>query len=164
METCTANDKPSDARLLVFPARTPAIKGRQVCFLFSIRQVVEVLGTIDIRPVPFGSGWTEGVADWRNRVVPVLSLEGCVGIQVPKDPLPQRPIVIRSASRHRSGEVQTLYAIANVGLGVEQLALPVACEPIQTPEWVADNTAVSGAYRTPERVLLAVDMEKILNA
>jgi chemotaxis signal transduction protein len=163
MATCTANDKRSNARLLVFPARTPAIEGRQVWFLFSIRQVVEVLRAVDIRPVPFGSDWTEGIADWRNRVVPVLSLEGCLGIQLAKAPMPQRPIVIRSASRHRNGEVQTSYAIANVGLGVEQLALPEACEPIQTPEWVADNTVVAGAYRTPERLLLAVDMETILN-
>ena len=140
----------------------PDHEGRKVFFLFSVRQVVEVLREVKILPVPFSPVGTEGVADWRGRVVPVLSLEKCLGINWPSERELVRTIVIRSVGKIKTEGLQDLYAIITVGAKVEQLELPLGSDAVSTPEWITEPSCLIGAYQTPNRLLLVVDIEKIL--
>ena len=76
-------DQNNDAthQVIAFPARTPLVGGRQILFMFSVRQVVDVLRQVDLRPGT-GAGHAVGLADWRGSMVPVLDLEKCLGLRV----------------------------------------------------------------------------------
>jgi len=68
-------------RVLIFPAQTPKVLDRQVYFLFSLVQMEDVIMDAAVHPVPFSPPYIEGVAEWRDHVVPVLSLEECLGLK-----------------------------------------------------------------------------------
>ncbi len=149
-------------KVFAFPAFTPAHEGRQVFYLFSVRQVVEVLRDVKILPVPFSPCGAEGVAEWRGRVVPVLSLEKYLGIKRPTGQKAVRTIAIRSVGKSNTDRHKELYAIITVGAKVEQLELPLECDAVEIPEWITDASSLIGAYQMPDRLLLVVDIEKIL--
>jgi len=152
----------SARKVFAFPAFVPTHEGRQVFYLFSVRQVVEVLRDVKILPVPFSPSGTEGVAEWRGRVVPVLSLEKCLGIRQPDEQEHMRTIAIRSVGKAETDRLEELYAIVTVGAKVEQLELPLECDAVETPAWITEASCLIGAYQMPDRLLLVVDIEKIL--
>jgi chemotaxis signal transduction protein len=150
--------------VLIFSARTPEIEGKQIFYLFSIRQAVEVLSHADVQAVPFGPSYADGVAEWRGRVLPVLSLENCLGLKKCSALMPSRSLVMRGVSEKRADGLQDLYAIITVGATVQQLELPFACEPVAVPEWVTDASCLSGVYQIDKRLFFIVNIEKMLNA
>lgn len=154
----------SAGKVFIFPAFAPEHEEKQVFYLFSLRQVVEVLRAVKILPVPFSPCGTEGVAEWRGRVVPVLSLEKYLGINWSGEPKRVRSIALRSVGKSKKERIEDLYAIVNVGVKVEQLELPLECDAAETPEWITETSCLIGTYQMPNRLLLVVDIEKILFA
>jgi chemotaxis signal transduction protein len=152
----------STGQVLVFPARSPKFKNRQVYYLFSLRQVVDVLRQANTQPVPFSPQYVEGIAEWRGRVLPVLSLEQCLGIGMSKEAIPMRTIVVRGAQQSDGNEVHDFYAIFNVGAAVRQYDLPLECKPLAIPQWIANGYCLSGAYQMDKQVLLAINLENVL--
>jgi chemotaxis signal transduction protein len=163
-EQAEAHAKPAAGHVLIFPARTPGVQGKQVYYLFSLRQVVDVLRQVDPQPVPSGPRFVEGVAQWRGRALPVLTLEHCLGMKTSDEAMPLRTIVVRSVHQGDGHEPRELYAIVKVGAAVRQLGLPLACNPIPVPPWITHASALSGAYETKKTILLVVNLEMILGA
>jgi purine-binding chemotaxis protein CheW len=157
-----AHAEPAAGHVLIFPARTPDVEGKQVYYLFSLRQVVDVLRQANPQPVPFGPGFAEGVAQWRGRVLPVLCLEHCLGMKTSDETLPLRTIVVRGVHQGNGHEPRDLYTIFKVGAAVRQLKLPLACNPIPVPPWIANASVLSGVYEMEKTILLVVNLEKIL--
>jgi chemotaxis signal transduction protein len=157
-----AHARPTAGHVLIFPARTPGVQGKQVYYLFSLHQVVDVLRQADPQPVPFGPGFAEGVAQWRGRVLPVLSLERCLGMKTSDEAIPLRTIVVRGVHQGNGHEPRELYAIFKVGAAARQLGLPLACNPVPVPPWITNASALSGVYEMDKTILLVVDLEKIL--
>lgn len=154
----------TNAQILLFPARLSAAEDRRIDYLFSVRQVVEVLLNADVQYVPFGPEHAEGVTDWRGRILPVLSLESCLGMKMNETVQPTRPIVVRSVSQDSQGQVKDSYAVFQVGAAVRQLSLPLDCEPRDVPSWIADETCLRGVYQMENHLFLIPDLEKILDA
>jgi chemotaxis signal transduction protein len=154
--------EPASGHVLIFPARTPGVQGKQVYYLFSLRQVVDALRQANPQPVPFGPEFADGVAQWRGRVLPVLCLEQCLGMKTSDETIPLRTIVVRGVHQNNGHEPRELYAIFNVGAAVRQHALPLACKPIPVPPWITNASALSGVYTMEKTILLVVDLEKIL--
>jgi chemotaxis signal transduction protein len=159
-----AHAKPAAGHVLIFPARTPKVQGRRVYYLFSLRQVVDVLMQADPQPAPSGPRFVEGVAQWRGRVLPVISLEHCLGVKTSDETIPLRTIVVRGVHQGDGHEPRELYAIVKVGAAVRQLGLPLACNPIPVPPWITNASAISGVYETRKTFLLVVSLEKIVGA
>lgn len=149
------------AQVYMFPAQIPEMEGKKPFYLFSVQQVVEVLRHTDAHYVPFGPKYAEGVSEWRGRVLPMLSLESCLGVKKSDTPMPLRPIVVRTVTE-KSGDLQERYAIFKVGASVIQCASSQACEPVAVPNWVTDASCVSGVYQMQERLLLVMNISKLL--
>lgn len=154
----------SDAQILLLPARTPDIKGRSLYFLFSVRQVAEVLLNITIQRVPFAPPFVQGVAGWCDRVLPVLSLEHCLGMEILADRMPPRDVVVRSVTQTNEGQFREHYAICRVGAAIRHMELPLDCEPGKVPDRIADASCLTAVYQMQTSVLLVVNLEKIINA
>ncbi len=153
----------SDAQVLLLPARTPDIKGRSLYYLFSVRQVAEVLLNTTIQRVPFAPPFVQGVAGWCDRVLPVLSLECCLGLEF-EDRIPPRDVVVRSVTQNDGGQWEEHYAICRVGAAIRHMELPLDCEPGKVPGRITDTSCLTAVYDMRALILLVVDLEKIINA
>ncbi|MCP4747721.1 MAG: CheW domain-containing protein [Desulfobacteraceae bacterium] len=151
------------AQVLIFPAQLPEIEGTRIHYLFSVRQIVDVLRHADVQPVPFSPQYAEGVTEWRGRILPVICLETCLGIGLARETMPLRTIVARSVYRQKhDAQPQNVYAIVKVGAAVRQLELPVQCEPLDPPPWIANTSYLSGVYGSDKNLYLISDLVKIL--
>lgn len=154
----------TDGHVFVFPARRREVEGNRIFYLFSIRQVAEVLNHADVKPVPFAPPHAEGLTQWRGHVLPVMSLEHCLGIDIPGEQMPLRTIVARTIARDNNDTLQELYTVFKVGAAIRQMNLPLICEPTGVPDWVTNASALSGVYQLENRLYLVMNMEAILTA
>jgi chemotaxis signal transduction protein len=151
-----------DGHVFMFPARAPEIEGRRLAYLFSVRQVAEVLNQPAAQPVPFAPSYTEGITQWRGRVLPVLSLEHCLGISISEKKMPLRSIVIRSVTIDAADNLQEVYTVFKVGTAIRQLELPLSCAPTRIPNWISDPSMLSGVYASDGALYFVVNIENIL--
>jgi chemotaxis signal transduction protein len=157
------NSSQVGAQVLVFPAQASEVQGKQINFLFSVRQVVDVLVEARVQSVPFGPQYAKGIAEWRGRSLPVLSLEHSLGLKIPEPvAMRLRTIVVRGVHRRNDHDLLELYGIVQVGSAVRKLDLPLPCKPVSAPAWIAESSYLKGIYEWEQRVLLVVDLEKIL--
>ena len=80
----------AEKRVLIFPARVPKVSNKHIYFLFSLRQMEDILADGEVRSVPFSPEHLEGVAEWRGHVLPVVSMETCLGFECLNAPEIQR--------------------------------------------------------------------------
>ncbi len=154
----------SDAQVLLLPARTPDINGRSLYYLFSVRQVAEVLLNTKIQRVSVAPPYVQGVAKWCGCELPVLSLERCLGMEILADRMPTRDVVVRSVTQNNGGQLREHYAICRVGAAIRHMELPLECEPGKVPGRIADASCLTAVYFMQKMLLLVVNLEKIINA
>jgi chemotaxis signal transduction protein len=154
----------TDGHVFVFPARRREVEGMRVFYLFSIRQVAEVLNHAAVQPVPFAPHHAEGLTRWRGHILPVMSLEHCLGISTPVEQMPVRTIVARTIARDGADTLHELYTVFKVGAAIRQMNLPLICEPTGVPDWITNATALSGVYQLKDRLYLVMNMEAVLTA
>ncbi len=158
-----------ERRVLIFPAMTPKIENRRVYFLFSIRQVEDIIQDVNICPVPFAPSYTEGLGWWREQAIPVISLESRLGLK--RKPSRKDPgfMLIRSAGPPTraseqgppSGAVDLVRTILKVDRGIHIAALPIKCEPVATP-WIPNQKFIRGAYEWDQGFLVVADINTVL--
>jgi chemotaxis signal transduction protein len=153
----------SKAQVLLLPARTHNIKGRSLYYLFSVRQVVEVLLNTTIQCVSAAPQYVQGAAEWCGRMLPVLSLERCLELEVLTDRTPPRDVVIRSVTHGNGGQLQEHFAICRVGAAILHMELPLECAPEKVPDRITDASCLTEVYAMPTALLLVVNLAKILN-
>lgn len=155
-------DKISERQVLIFPASTPDASGKSIFFLFSVLQVEEILKETRIHSVPFCPNFAEGISEWRERVLPVISLEARLGLETAAIPEPQRLIVVRTSKDvdTQSAESKGILILSSA---VRKMKLPIPCVPYQSNGLFTDNTLLKGVYEWEEGLLIVVDMEKILS-
>ncbi len=158
-----------EQRVLIFPAMTPKIENRRVYFLFSIRQVEDIIQDVNICRVPFAPSYTEGLGWWRDQAIPVISLESRLGLE--RKPSLKNPgfMLIRSAAPPSgdsakgppSGAGDLVRTILKVDRGIHIAALPIKCEPVATP-WIPNQKYIRGAYEWDRGFLVVADINTIL--
>ncbi len=146
--------------MVVFPALAPPLKsGRQINFLFSVTQVEDVIKDVDIRSVPFSPPWVDGITRWRGQVVPVISLEKCLGLKVVNPELAERKLMIR-APGNGTGMAEKRGIIKTVAT-IRMMAPPDAI-PVTQTDWLPGKHLLRGIYEWNLTYLLVVDLERIL--
>ena len=148
-------------KVLIFSVLTPEVADRQVNFLFSIRQMEDILLRTLITPVPFSQPYLKGIAQWQENVVPVISLEECLGLEPSNHGQDSRMIVLRVPTRdvdHRGHHRIMLQVVPPFRM----LALPIDCDPV-SHDWIPARHLVRGVYEWEDKFLVIVHMEKILD-
>jgi chemotaxis signal transduction protein len=147
-------------KVLIFAVQTPNVANRQVYFLFSIKQMEDILlGTL-VTPVPFSQPYLKGIAQWQDSVVPVVSLEECLGLESSNHQKDTRLIVVR-VPRIR-GQHGYYRIMVKVVPPIRMLALPIDCGPV-SDEWIRARHLVRGVYEWEDKFLVVAHMEKILD-
>lgn len=152
--------KTAGQRVLVYPGLTQTgIPSRQVYFLFSVSQVEDIIKNVPVHPVPFSPPYVEGIAEWREHVVPVISLEECLGFEIRRSKSEIRKntrlIMVRTAGA--SGGI--LRAIQPIRM----FSLPIDCIPVSYAGWVPNENLVRAVYEWEKSYLIVVHIGKILS-
>ncbi len=156
----------SDSRVLIFPAMTPRTSsGKQINFLFSVKQIGDVVpylqGAAAVRPVPFSPPYVDGIADWRDNVVPVISLEKCLGLKTTNSGV-QRLLLVRSVRKGAKSGARELGMVKSVS-AIRMFMLPIPATPAANVDWIPNMELVRAVYQSGEAYLVVVRMESILN-
>jgi len=146
--------------VLIFRAQTPKVLDRQVYFLFSMVQMEDVIMDAAVHPVPFSPSYIEGVAEWRDHVVPVLSLEDCLGLEPEKSQKLKRLMVVRVAKKEIT-QVENQRSMLRVVPPIRMVTLPIACTPVSVG-WIPEKNMVRGIYEWEKGFLVVAHTEKIL--
>ena len=146
--------------MLVFPARISEISGRKVFFLFSLRQVEDILMDASVHQVPFSPPHVDGLARWRNRIMPVVSLEAFWEPNLLTSNKSQRLMVIRT-SQSNDTSLSPHRMMLRMTPPVRMFALPIESKPV-SPGWIDDKIQTIGVYEWEHGILVVADIEKIL--
>ncbi|MDM8523354.1 chemotaxis protein CheW [Desulfococcaceae bacterium HSG8] len=179
----------TDRKVVVFPAMSPAeISDGQIYFLFSIRQVEEIINEVSVQSVPFSPSYIEGVTLWRNHVVPVISLEELLGMETmpdksgfrllstrlitvrilpPFSPVENPPLPVSaenpqhlSYAEKRKKEGRIMLRVAPT---IRMVSLPIPCTPVSSVGWIPKRDLVRGVYEWEEGYLVVVHMFSIFS-
>lgn len=150
-----------DKRVLIFPSS--AALGRsnvKISFVFSLTQVEDILKEMTIVEVPFSPHYVKGVARWRDQVIPVLSLEGTLGLAYTESKETRRFIMVRSSYAFNGLRRRMLLSVRPA---IRILSLPITCAPLSSVGWIPNSYLIRGVYRWEEGYLVVVNLENILS-
>lgn len=119
-------------KVIIFPSLTERLGEGQIYFLFSLRQVEDIIKEVRVYPVPFSAPHIEGIAEWRDRVMPILSLEKCLGMKSGSGThAGTRLITVRllreSEGKKRPEEERMMFRVSP---SIRMLSLPLDCSPV----------------------------------
>ncbi len=121
----------AEQKVIIFPSLTESHTEGQIYFLFSLRQVEDIIKEVRVESVPFSLPHIEGITVWRDRVVPVLSLEKCLGMNQSGLPISAgtRLIMVRLL-REEPTRLKEERIMFRVSPSIRMLSLPLACSPV----------------------------------
>lgn len=148
--------------VFTFPVRVSGKNAHRAFFLLSTRQVVTVLDTVPIWPLPFHSPTNAGIGLWNDELLPVVNLESHLGFKGADTAQAQRLLVVHALSRHpdHSGSLKALICVDR---HMQNIPLPEECEPVSSIPWIPDTRAVRGVYNWNQRHLIVMDLAGIIN-
>ena len=146
--------------VIVVQAGISAPSGRLVSFLFSSIQVEEILTDVNIWPVPFSAPYAEGVAVWRNQMLPVVSLEKRLGFETRRSDADRRIIVVQTRQRDTCEICRGMIA---VGPHIRSTTRPAGTHPSEDSSWLPDASAVRGVFEWEQELLMVADLDSIFN-
>ncbi len=151
-----------ESKVIIFPARMRKTNAGRVLFLLSVRQVVDVLKTSAVCPVPFAPAFLEGVTLWQEQVVPVISLETCLGYTPMEMNGGTRVLIVKAPAGHQSNSPMLLGAI-RVAPAMRMQPTPNLHEPVAQSLWPQQSQYVRGVYAWKRGIIAVADMNRILN-
>lgn len=153
------NRKNGTGKAIVFRAMAPEVGGKQVYFMFSMLQVEGILNEITVQSVPFAPSFVEGIALWQNAVLPVMSLEECLGLGTGDSFQTDKMIVVRTGKNSSDGNEKR--SVLRIGSNIHLLNLPIPSKPISC-ERIPEKQWVKGIFEWSQGILVVADIKSIL--
>lgn len=150
-----------EQRVLIFPALTTPVNGKQLSFLFSVSQLEDILLETEITQVPYAPPHIFGVTDWRDRVLPVVSVEKCLGLISQDAHAAIRFLVIKSV-RHENGKSHENYGMLRVSRQIQMYNLPIQCSPAPG-QWIPREHLVRQVFEWEHGFLIVPQIQAILD-
>lgn len=148
-------------RVLIFPALTVPVFDKQVYFLYSVKQLEDILLLSDITPVPYAPEYVLGITDWRSKVLPVLSMERCLGLETVETADSTRLMVIKSGDATTKAAKET-FGMLKVSRQIQMVNLPIQCTPA-SKDWIPNSHLVRGVYESERGYLVVIKLQLILD-
>jgi chemotaxis signal transduction protein len=155
-------------RVVIFPAMTPEeISEGQIYFLFSIRQVEDIIKEASVHPVPFSPPYIEGITLWRDLALPVISLEKRLELAPSSFKLlSTRFITLRFPVSEKNKQFYSSIGkvpkaermVLRVAPTIRMLSLPISSMPvpISSVKWIPRKELIRAVYEWEEGYLIAL--------
>ena len=121
-------------------------------FALPLAHVREVLPMVILTPIPQSVAWLAGMFNLRGQLIPIIDLRQRLNLVAPAPQL-QTPIIIAQVNERLVGFI--VDAMRDV--------LPLTAYAQLPDELAGTNHAVSGLYRLAERLILVLDLERLVS-
>ncbi|GDY13252.1 chemotaxis protein CheW [Planctomycetota bacterium] len=134
-------------------------------FAIPILKIQEIIGLLDITPVPRMPDWLRGVINLRGRVIPVIDLRLKLGLPRGIDGKRSCIVVVQMTATASSATAgQTLILGAVVDLVNEVQNIPATdIEPAPAMGTGIDSACIVGMGKVGGKVVVLLDIEKALS-
>lgn len=150
--------------LIIAPAQGKVQSGESVSFLYSLLQVEEILSAISLAKVPFSPPYVEGLSDWRDLVLPVISLERLLGlVETPGSVQGNQAIVVKKTQRSVEPD-NCKRALIRIASGCRLITGIPKTKPVFANDFIAEKIvpAVKGIYLWDKGLLIVPNIDHIL--
>lgn len=147
---------PSDyiGRMLMFTTFEQASSEQKLVFGLSITQIVQIVESVSIRPVPATKPHVLGLTNWRRVPVPVVDLNSLFGYEPLTEENRKRFLIIRSSSK------KGFLCLATCA-DVRVIDLPIENKPFDGDTGL-DRSLIRGVFKLDKDFLVIPDIEKII--
>ncbi len=149
-------------KVLIHPAMTSQINGKQIYFLFSLYQVEDIQGELKVYDVPFSVPFVEGITVWRDMAIPVISLERYLGMELTEIRYGRRCIVIRPTLQSMEGSIDMRIAI-RTEREIKMVSIPDSSEQVAPNGWM-NHHHVKGVFEWEEGFIVVPEMDQIFHS
>jgi len=130
-------------------------------FLFTVKQIEEVLPDITVRPVPFAPSFLSGLCNWRGQMIPVIDLEERLGLSDTDKP-DNRFLVVRTGTSTKSTNGKILRCVLRVSDTIHTMGIPTSCTAISANRVGVESSLLRGAYQKEQDSYIIPDLAYIL--
>ena len=114
-----------------------------------------------VRSVPLSPSYIEGVAEWRHQILPVISLEACLGMEPLNSVKIQRLMVVR-AIKNEVAPMGIYRVMLRVVPPIRMMTLPIECAPV-SDDWIPNNFFAKCVYEWEDGLLVVAHMKNIFD-
>ncbi|KAF0247833.1 MAG: Chemotaxis protein CheW, partial [bacterium] len=143
-------------QVLVFSTGNHQIKNKNILLGLSITQVLQVLKSATIAPIPMSPEYILGFINWQNLPIPVVDLNLYLGLGSSLISNPDSRLLIA-----RAATAQAIVAIAIEPL-VKTLNLPIENKPIELP-FLTDKAFSIKSFELRDEILVILDIDGIID-
>ncbi len=118
-------DMRDNERLMLFAASLPTPDGSPAWIALSVTQVLEVTQSGPALPVPGSQDMLHGLIEWRHHFIPLIALEGCLGL-VGADANSHNRIVVARCSNRQIVAFPTTGNVRTIRLPIETTGGPAS--------------------------------------
>ncbi len=141
-------------QILVFSIGNNEIKNKKILLGLSITQVLQVLKSATIVPIPMSPEYILGFINWQNLPIPVVDLNLYLGLKSSFNNTDTRLLIARAAT------AQGVVAIVIDPL-VKTLSLPIENKPIELP-FLTDKAFSIKSFELRDEILVISDIDGII--
>lgn len=138
------------------------VDGKFLFFLFTARQVEEVLADISMSSLPFAPAFLSGVCNWRGHLAPVIDLEQRFGFTREDKTSKGRYLVVRMGTTEGTDRGEMLRCVVRVTNQIHTLDASASSVPVSAEQVGVDPSLVLGAFKENEDFFIAPDLIAIL--
>ena len=131
-------------------------------FLFSPRQVEEVLAEITIRPLPFAPAFLPGVTLWRGQLLPVVDLDKRFKFSAGGKRNKSRFLIVRTGAPENQADQQILRCALQLSDEIHSTQAAHESTMIDSEEIGVEPSLVRGTYQWHDDRYIVPDLVSIL--
>lgn len=142
---------------------------KELFFLFTARQIEEVLPEVKMQPLPFAQDWLAGLCAWRRQVLPVIDMAKLYGLTCVADRyfyMVVRVILSESAENAAGAqeEKQLLRCVLKVSDRISAGGASAACQPVAAEQTGMNPALIKGIFTHENKLLILPDLRPALCA
>jgi chemotaxis signal transduction protein len=152
-------EKIVEHKVLICPAMTSHVDGKQIYFLFSLYQVEDIQRELSVHDVPFSEPFIEGITVWRDMTIPVISLERYIGLPLEESKEGQRFIVVRITQGEKNNTEEMRVAI-RTERETKMISIPDSNELATSNGWM-NHEHVKGVFDWERGYIVVPETDKL---
>ncbi len=156
------NRRISNQKVTIVSSVIPNPSDGQINYLFTFKQITKIVKDFSIRKIPFSNPAILGITEFNNGLLPVISLEQCLGIHDSAKEEIRQLIVIKTGVKPDINADDSIIAFVSHS-SVHLSRFPEEARPDNKSKFIPKSECVHGIYKYNEGYLIIVNLEEIIN-
>lgn len=136
--------------------------GRSLFFLFTARQVEEVLSGVVMRALPFAPASLMGMAQWRGHLLPVVDLEKQLSLPDDEHREDSRFLVVRTGLPEHAENREIMRCIVRLSARIQPIDVSDSATLVRSEAIGVDASQVRAVFQQDDATYIFPDLVSIL--